>query len=187
MESRHPSDTHRVGALVFLMAGVMLFAGLVAAYLVLRYGGGAWPAPGMPALPVRLAGFNTAVILASSLALWHGVRGLRLLDARRLRRGVFAAALLGLAFLLLQAWQWTFLFRSGLGFAGTVYGAIFYVLTGLHALHAASGAGWLLVIAARQSQPWVTGRMERNVEVCAYYWHFVGAVWAVLYVLLYLL
>lgn len=183
---RNPS-THRVGALVFLMAGVMLFAGLAAAYLVLRFGSGAWPAPGMPGLPVRLAGFNTAVILVSSLLLNHGVRGMRLLDAVRLRRGVEAAALLGVVFLLLQVWQWNRLLESGLSFAGTVYGTTFYVITGLHALHASSGVAWLLFIAARQRQPWVTGRMERTVEVCAYYWHFVGLVWAFLYVLLYLL
>jgi cytochrome c oxidase subunit 3 len=179
--------THRVGALVFLMAGAMLFAGLLAAYLVLRYAGGGWPAPGTPRLPAGPAGFNTAVILASSLALRHGVRGMRLLDAARLRRGVAAAAVLGAAFLLLQGWQWVGLWRAGLGFAATAYGTTFYLVTGLHALHAASGVVWLLVIAARQRRPWVTGRMERTVEVCALYWHFVGLVWALLYVMMYLL
>jgi cytochrome c oxidase subunit 3 len=187
MDPRRPTGTHRVGALVFLMAGVMLFAGLVAAQLVLRHAGGGWPAPGTPRLPVRLAGFNTAVILASSLALHHGVRGMRLLDALRLRRGVLAAALLGAAFLFLQGWQWTRLLAAGLGFAGTVYGTTFYLVTGLHALHATSGVVWLLVIAARQRHPWVTERMERSIEVCALYWHFVGLVWAALYVMLYLL
>jgi cytochrome c oxidase subunit 3 len=181
------ADTHRVGALVFLLAGVMLFAGLMGAYLVLRYGGSAWPAPGTPALPVRLAGFNTLVILASSLALQHGVRGMRLLDAYRLRRGLFAAAALGVLFLALQAVQWRRLLAAGLPFAGPVQGSIFYVITGLHAVHALSGIVWLLAIAIRQRRPWVTGRTERGIEVCAYYWHFVGAVWAVLYLLLYLL
>jgi cytochrome c oxidase subunit 3 len=187
VDQRSRTDTHRVGALVFLMAGAMLFAGLAAAYLVLRHAAGAWPAPGLPALPVRIGAASTAIILVSSLALQHGVRGMRLLDARRLRRGVFAAALLGLVFLLLQAWQWAALHRAGLPFAGPVYGTLFYVVTGVHGLHALSGVLWLLVIAARQRQPWVSGRMERTVEVCACYWHFVGAVWAVLYVLLYLL
>lgn len=185
-EARRP-DTHRVGTLVFLMAGAMLFGGLVAAYVVLRYGAGAWPAPGAPPLPVRLAGFNTLVIAGSSLALHDGVRGMRRLDARRLRRGVTVAAVLGAVFLALQIVQWSRLLRGGLGFAGTVYGTIFYVITGLHAVHAVAGVAWLLVIAARQRQPWVTGRMERGIEVCAYYWHFVGVVWAFLFVMLYLL
>lgn len=180
-------QTHRTGTLVFLMAGVMLFAGLVGAYLVLRFAGPAWPAPGMPALPVRLAGFNTVVILASSLVLKRGIRAMRTLDARGLRRGLLLAALLGSAFLALQAWQWSRLLSGGLSFAGTTYGSTFYVLTGVHAAHALSGVLWLLVIAWRQRRPWVTDRMQRAIEVCALYWHFVGLVWAGLYVVLYLL
>lgn len=181
------SQTHRVGTLVFLMAGVMLFAGLVGAYLVLRFAGGAWPAPGMPRLPVRLAGFNTAVILASSLVLQRGLRAMRTLDARGLRRGLFLAAALGSAFLLLQAVQWRLLLAGGLSFAGTTYGSTFYVLSGVHAAHALSGVVWLLLIAWRQRKPWVSDRMQRAIEVCSLYWHFVGLVWAGLFVVLYLL
>lgn len=181
------TGTHRVGTLVFLMAGVMLFAGLVGAYLVLRFAGGAWPAPGMPRLPVRLAGFNTAVILLSSLVLQRGIRAMRALDAAGLRRGLFLAAALGSAFLALQTVQWSRLLTGGLSFTGTTYGSTFYVLTGVHAAHAASGVVWLLLIAWRQRKPWVTDRMQRAIEVCSLYWHFVGLVWAGLFVVLYLL
>src|SRR6266705_4990414 len=98
--------SHRVATLVFLMAGTMLFAGLVGGYLVLRYASAAWPSPGMPRLPVRLAGFNTLVIASSSLALLRGVRSLRSLDARGLRRGLLGASALGVLFLALQMVQW---------------------------------------------------------------------------------
>ena len=74
------TENYRLGTYVFLMAGTMLFAGLIGGYLVLRYGAGAWPGPGMPRLPVRLAGFNTLVIALSSLALHRGVRALRLIQ-----------------------------------------------------------------------------------------------------------
>src|SRR5882672_5622153 len=113
---------HRIATLVFLMAGTMLFAGLVGGYLVLRYASGAWPSPGMPRLPVRLAGFNTVVIALSSLALHRAVRALRSLDARGLRRWLVVAAALGVLFLGLQAAQWTLLVHGGLSFTGTTYG-----------------------------------------------------------------
>src|SRR5207245_1649669 len=83
-----------------------------------------------PRLPVRLAGFNTLVIAASSLALLRGVRDLRNLDARGLRRGLLRASFLGVLFLGLQVVQWILLFSSGLSFSGTTYGATFYVLAG---------------------------------------------------------
>ena len=169
------------------MAGTMLFAGFVGGYLVLRYSAGAWPAQGMPRLPVRLAGFNTLVILLSSVALRRAVAALRGLDARGLRRWLFAAASLGVLFLLLQIVQWSLLLRAGLSFGGTTYGTTFYVLTGLHAAHALSGVVWLTLIAARQRELWVPDSRQRRIEVCELYWHFVGIVWLGLYVVLYLI
>lgn len=184
---RPATPSHRLATLVFLMAGTMLFAGLVGGYLVLRFAAGAWPAPGMPPLPVRLAGFNTAVILLSSLALQRAVRALRGLDARGLRRWLTIAAVLGSLFLLLQAAQWRLLVRGGLSFSGTTYGATFYVLTGVHAAHALSGVAWLLLIAWRQRELWVPDSRQKTIEICGLYWHFVGLVWLGLYVVLYLI
>jgi cytochrome c oxidase subunit 3 len=180
-------ENYRLGTLVFLMAGTMLFAGLVGAYIVLRYGGGPWPAPGMPPLPVRLAGASTAAIVLSGLALRRATRALGGLDAVGLRRWLTRAAVLGVLFLGFQVAQWSRLLARGLGFAATTYGTIFYVLTGAHAVHALSGIVWLLVIAARQREVWVPERRRRGIESCSLYWHFVGGVWVVLYVALYLL
>ena len=180
-------ETYRLGTMVFLMAGVMFFAGLTGAYLVLRYGGPAWPLPGMPRLPVGLAGCSTVVIVLSSLAMRRAVRALRGLDAIAMRRGLIAAAALGVLFLLVQTAQWSILVSRGLEFAATTYGTTFYALTGVHALHALSGVAWLLVLAARQREAWVPERRRKGVESGALYWHFVGFVWIGLYVLLYLL
>jgi cytochrome c oxidase subunit 3 len=187
MIEESPRELGRFATLVFLMAGTMFFAGLIAAYLVLRYGGRGFPPPGMPPLPVRLAGFNTLVILLSSLVLHRGVRALRTLDAIGLRKGLYGAAALGSLFLLLQMAQWRRLLTLGLSFAGTTYGTTFYLITGAHAVHAVSGVAWLLAIAFRQREIWVPEARRRSIESCALFWHFVGAVWTGLFVVLYLL
>jgi cytochrome c oxidase subunit 3 len=180
-------DNHRFATLVFLMAGVMLFAGLVGGYLALRYAGPGWPPPGMPPLPKALAGFNTLVLALSSIFLVRALRAERRLDARGLRRGLALACLLGVLFLVLQAVQWSRLFANGLSFAGTTYGTTFYVLTGAHAAHAMAGVVWLLLAAVGQREPWVSDRRRKSAEICAMYWHFVGLVWLGLYVVMYLL
>lgn len=180
-------QNYTIATLIFLVAGTMFFAGLIGAYLVLRYGGGAWPAPGMPPLPVGLAGVSTLLIAASSVVLYRAVRAMRTLDAVGTRRGLFAAATLGTAFLIVQAIQWSRLFSLGLSFNATTYGSTFYVLTGLHAVHAVTGVIWLMVIAFRQHELWVPDRRGRAIEVCALYWHFVGLVWIGMYVVLYLI
>lgn len=179
-------DNSRFATLVFLMAATMLFAGLVGAYLVLRFGGAGFPAPGMPALPVGLAGASTGFIALSSLALLRAVRAMRVLDAAGLRRGLAQSAVLGLVFLAFQVVQWNQLLHQGLSFTGTTYGSVFYVITGAHAVHAISGVAWLLVIALRQREHWVPETRRRGIESCALYWHFVGLIWGALYVLLYL-
>ncbi len=180
-------QNYTFATLIFLVAGTMFFAGLIGAYLVLRYGGGAWPAPGMPPLPVRLAGVSTLLIAASSVVLQRAVRAMRSLDAIGTRRGLFVAAILGVAFLIVQAVQWSRLFTLGLSFNATTYGTTFYVLTGVHAVHAISGIIWLAGIAFRQHELWVPDRRGRTIEVCALYWHFVSLIWIGMYVVLYLL
>jgi cytochrome c oxidase subunit 3 len=182
-----PIPTHTIGTLIFLVAGTMFFAGLIGAYLVLRYGGTVWPAPGMPPLPVGLAGVSTALIASSSLTLQRAVRSMRGLDAAGLRRGLIGAAVLGAFFLVVQAIQWSRLLSHGLSFNATTYGTTFYVLTGAHALHAVSGVVWLALMALRQRELWVPGRRSRQIEVCALYWHFVGLIWIGMYLLMYLL
>ncbi len=182
-----PVPNYTIATLIFLVAGAMFFAGLIGAYLVLRYGSGTWPAPGMPPLPVGLASASTALIALSSVALLRAVRAMRTLDAVTLRRGLFASAALGTAFLAVQAAQWSRLLDLGLGFRATTYGTTFYVLTGAHAAHAISGVVWLVLIAARQRELWVPDRRSRAIEVCALYWHFVGLVWIGMFVVLYLL
>ena len=178
---------HRFGTLVFLMAGVMFFAGLTGGYLVYRFSGQVWPAHGLPALPVGIGGLSTLAIVLSSLQMVRAVRAMRTLDAFGLRRGLISAALLGVGFLALQGLQWRLLFGRGLSFAGTTYGSIFYAITGAHAVHATVGVAWLLLIAWRQREAWVSDARQRRVEVCSLYWHFVGLVWCALYATLYLL
>src|SRR5207245_3664889 len=157
-------DHSRFLTILLLLAGVMFFAGLLGAYFVLRYSGPGYPAPGMPRLPACLAGFNTAVITLSSLVLRRGVRAMRNLDARGLRRELALAAGLGTAFVVLQGVQWRRLLLLGLTFAGTTYGTTFYVITGAHAAHATSGVIWLVSIAVRQRELWVPERRRRIIE-----------------------
>lgn len=178
---------HRFGTLVFLMAGVMFFAGLTGGYLVYRFSGQAWPAHGLPGLPIGIGGLSTLVIALSSLSMMRAVRAMRTLDALGLRRRLIAAALLGVAFLALQGLQWWLMFGRGLSFAGTTYGSMFYAITGAHAVHATVGVIWLLLIAWHQREAWVSDARQRRVDVCALYWHFVGLVWFGIYATLYLL
>ncbi len=179
-------DNVRV-AMLFLIAGeVMFFAGLVSGFFVLRMAAPLWPPPLQPRLPLLVTGFNTLVLLTSSLAMIGATRAMRARDGQRLVRGLLAAALLGALFLAIQGYEWLRLIEYGLTVSTGAYASTFYTLIGAHAVHVVGALVWLgvtLTLAARGR--FLDGRTA-VLRACAIYWHFVVALWPVLYVSVYL-
>ena len=170
---------------MFLIAGeIMFFAGLISAYFVLRVGAAQWPPPLQPRLPVIVTGLNTLVLLASSLAM---VRTLR--DRRRdpVVRGLAVTAALGVVFLTVQGYEWAQLVGYGLTMASGAYGATFYTLIGLHALHVVFALVWLGIVWTGVRRGRFLDPPAAGLRACGLYWHFVVALWPVLYVTVYLL
>ncbi len=175
--------TARVGMLVFLGSWIMLFAALFFVYGSVRSRAAAWPPPDLPRLPALLPGLNTGVMAASSGALAVGRRALQAGRQRACGGWLALAALLGAVFLSLQLAVWSGLWRAGLRPDGGSYPSAFYGLTALHALHVVVGLVAIGVLAARAR----AGRAEQlGVDLWAWYWHAVGAVWLVLYATVYL-
>ena len=77
--------------------------------------------------------------------------------------------------------------HHGFTLSSGVYGSVFYVLIGCHALHVLVAVLWLLAVFAKA----IAGRFSVDhyvgVEVCAIYWAFVVVLWPLLYVLVYLI
>ncbi len=184
--SRRPLDNVRI-AMIFLIAGeVMFFAGLVSGFFVLRMAAPQWPPPLQPRLPVAVTGVNTLILLASSIAMLMATRAVRARDHRRLLRGLGVAAALGALFLVIQGYEWTQLIRYGLTMSSGAYGGTFYTLIGAHAAHVVGALIWLgVTLALAVRGRFVDGRTA-TLRACAIYWHFVVALWPVLYVTVYL-
>jgi cytochrome c oxidase subunit 3 len=159
------AEQHRT-LLAFVLAMVaMLFVGFTGAYLVRRTGTDWSPAP----LPEILR-WNTAVLLASSVALELGRRGRR-------RFALDAALVLGGLFLAGQLEAWRQLREAGFALGTQAHVSFFYTLSAVHGAHVVSG---LVALAVGRSRPIA-------LPFCAHYWHFLGAVWIyVLFVLTFL-
>ena len=179
--------TSFVGMVMALASWSMMFGSLFFAYAVLRLKAGTWPPEGVAPLPRLLPFLNTLVLLGSSLVLHRGVR--READARigALGSALKATLALGSLFLALQLAVWIPLWRSGFRMDSGVYGSIFYGLTVFHALHVLAGLVALAVLlpGARRGR-WRSGAQSR-VRASAMFWHFVDAVWVVMFVAVYLL
>jgi heme/copper-type cytochrome/quinol oxidase subunit 3 len=191
----HPKTDPKIcklGTIVFLCSEVMLFSGLISAYLVVRASGGFWNWPPdfhngieLPPMPKLLTGINTIILVGSSFA-YHHAESL----VKKGKSGSFfilLAAMMGATFVGIQSIEWTNLYHEGLWFnKGGVYGSSFFTLTGFHGAHVTIGV--LLILWCFYLQ--VTKRTftpERHValENVGLYWHFVDVVWVFLYAILY--
>jgi cytochrome c oxidase subunit 3 len=175
-----------IGMVVFLASWTMLFASLFFAYGLVRTHATAWPPADQPRLPRLLPGLNTLVAVGASLALERAGRNWRDAASHAAASWLALATLLGAAFLALQASVWRSLWGEGLRLDGGPYPSAFYALTGLHAAHVLVGLVALGALTWRAWRP-ASEPLERTpLRLWTMYWHFVGAVWLILYVAVYL-
>ena len=183
-ESRRTSF---VGMVMALASWTMLFGSLFFAYAILRLRADSWPPDGLEALPRLLPLLNTLVLLASSVLLHRGVRPEADAHFGALLRALKGTLALGSLFLVLQLAVWIPLWRSGFRIDSGVYGSIFYGLTVFHALHVLAGLVALLVLVPGARKGRYRSGRQSAVRLSAMFWHFVDAVWVVMFVAVYLL
>jgi cytochrome c oxidase subunit III len=187
-EPRRPLIDNACLATLFLItAEVMLFGGLGSGFFMLRLGASVWPPPLQPRLPVLVTGVNTLVLLASSAAMVAAGRARERRDVAGVRRALGLAAALGTLFLAVQGYEWVRLVSFGLTTASGAYGTTFYTLIGTHAVHVVAALGWLGVMLASLRSGMLSTSTATWLRACAMYWHFVVALWPILYVTVYLL
>ena len=174
------ASTALVGMGAFLAAVTMLFVAFTSAYLARRQELG-WYEIAMPGI----LWVNTGVLLASSGALEWARSALRRDDPLGVLRGLAITAALGILFVLGQLVAWRHLAAQGVFLTSSPHSSFFYLLTGTHGLHLLGGLGALGVVLLRAWQGRYTAREQAGLTVFATYWHFMGALWVYLFVLLF--
>jgi len=171
-----------LGMLVFVIAEMMLFAGLMSAFSIVKSGTLGWPPPGQPRLPVEATAFNTAVLLASAVLLFIANRSFAS-NREHASRPLFCAVGLGAFFVAFQGYEWVMLIRQGLTLTYSNHGSFFFLIVGLHGLHVIAG----LTVLARASFKLSKGVLTPSTFVAAQvFWYFVVGLWPVLYFMVYL-
>jgi len=171
-----------LGMLIFVIAEVMFFAGLISAFTIIRASSLTWPPPGQPRLPIEATAFNTALLLASGVALWVARRRFRR-DRASASRPLWLAIGLGVAFVGLQGSEWVSLIGQGLTLTSSTLGSFFYLIVGLHALHAIGAIALLTYTGVRLQRGWLARSQLATTEV---FWYFVVGLWPILYAVVYL-
>jgi cytochrome c oxidase subunit 3 len=191
-------DAARLGMWVFLATEVLFFGGLFAAYLVGRvlYPGAF--AEASRHTDVLIGSVNTVLLLTSSLCMSLAVRAITGGIPRAAVWWMAATLVLGVAFLGLKGLEYAGDFHKHLvpalnfRFAGSdapaaqLFFILYFLMTGLHAIHLTVGVGLVAVLLIMSARGRFSADYYTPVELGGLYWHFVDIVWIFLYPLLYL-
>jgi cytochrome c oxidase subunit III len=203
LEQQH--EAAQLGLWAFLLTEIMLFGAVLTGYAVFR---GKYPhefEEGSSHLNITVGAVNTAVLLGSSLAMALAVRAAQLGRARATMGFLLLTAVLGVVFLGFKAYEYWVDYQEqlipGINFNRErdwgnselnpanieLFFLLYFVLTGLHAIHMLIGLGILLVLATKARKGRYTTEYHTPVEIGGLYWHFVDVVWIYLFPLLYLI
>jgi heme/copper-type cytochrome/quinol oxidase subunit 3 len=179
----------KVGIWLFLASEVMLFGALFSTYILLRVGSPAWLYGEAKHLSVPIGTFNTIVLITSSITMVMAWASLKLNDFGKFKLYLGLTVLLGATFMVVKAFEYAGKFQHGLLPKTHAFYAIYFTLTGLHALHVLGGMAVNAYLWGPGAKMWKTDpeRMTNRVEVSGLFWHFVDLVWIFLFPVLYLL
>lgn len=198
-DARQQHESASLGMWTFLVTEVLFFGGLFTAYVVYRRWYPDAFAEAGHHLYMALGAVNMTILLVSSLTMALAVHAAWHADRRALSRNLLLTLGLGCGFVVVKAVEYYLDSHDrlipGAGFRqdwsvpvgqATIFYVLYFVMTGLHALHVIVGIGVLAVTwySCRRSD-----RIEpraNTVEMVGLYWHFVDCVWIVLFPLLYI-
>jgi cytochrome c oxidase subunit 3/cytochrome o ubiquinol oxidase subunit 3 len=132
--------------------------------------------------------FYTICLLSSSLTIHLAAKSLER-DYIRLFLGLWLLTIaLGGLFLYGTAQEWhRLIYEHGLTISSNLFGTTYYSLVGLHGFHVTAGLIMLLIVAVFALSGRVGVKQSERIEVLSMYWHFVDAVWVVVFTVVYVL
>lgn len=179
-------DNMKFAMWLFLASEVVLFAVLIAGFVLFRVNEPERVHEVHEAAGVLLVTVNTFLLLSSSWTMVMGLRAIQNNEQGALVRWIGATALLGAIFVALQGVEYTVLSHEGITIYGDAFGMRFYAPTALHGAHVIAGVIWALWVMYRGSKGVYNNGKFLGVEIFGLYWHFVDVVWIVLFTLIYL-
>jgi len=194
----HQATAAEVGMWVFLSSETLLFAGLFGLYAAYRTANAAAFRFGMEHMAHALGATNTFVLLTSSFSAAVALAALRAGRERLAVSLVAVTVALGLVFLVIKGVEYTDHVERGMypgsssGFLVqhplrglTIFVVLYFLMTGLHALHVTAGVAVLSVLALRVVRGSITREVHHPLELGVLYWHLVDMVWVFLWPMFY--
>jgi cytochrome c oxidase subunit 3/cytochrome o ubiquinol oxidase subunit 3 len=178
-------DRGKVGIAFLILMESVIFAIFVSAYLI--YAGRSPNGP-QPKDVLEVPIFSSICLLSSSATIVFAERTLHHGRLLAFKLWWLLTIALGLEFLTATALEWRHLIRDeGLTISTNLFGTTYYSLVGLHASHVVVGMFFLLLVMLVTLLGFPIQGQFRRVILLSWYWHFVDAVWVVVFSVVYLI
>lgn len=177
-----------IGFILFMLSEVMLFFVFFWGYfhysLTIVYEiGYSWPGIDIePVKSYRLPLFNTMILILSGITLTIAHKSLIIGDILNTKIYLLFTILLGVFFEMLQVIEYSL---TPFNLNDSVFGTIFYFLTGLHGFHVFVGIIFLAICLVRLQKGQLLRESHTGFEFAIWYWHFVDLVWIILFCIVY--
>jgi cytochrome c oxidase subunit 3 len=185
---RETRDMRLLGFVLFLCSDVVLFSAFIFAYLYLRGTIDEWPpildGKQLPRLDLPFAMFNSIVLFGSGVTMHFALENWKHGKKPLFNVLMGATVLLGIMFLCGQGYEYSHA-QIG-GWSGSIFGASFFTLTGMHGFHVFAGVCYLSILWWQTSRNVYDQDHYFGLTAGTLYWHFVDVIWVALFFLFYL-
>lgn len=178
-------EKNKLGVGLFILSEAQFFLLLVIAYIYYH----AYPGPGPTSAAVlnpERTGLFSIALFSSSATMWMASRAARRADGHRLTGWLGATIVLGVIFLFGQAQEYRDLIAHGVTMSRNLFATTFFTLTGFHGLHVLVGLIALAITLGLARAGKLHPRERDGFGAVEWYWHFVDAVWVVIFSVVYL-
>jgi cytochrome c oxidase subunit III len=181
----HLPSRGRVAMYSLIIAESAIFTIFVVAYIF--YIGKSLYGP-TPQQVLEIPIFNSICLFSSSVTIWLSERSLEHNKIKSFGLWWAFTFVLGLIFLVGTGIEWyKLIYEKGLTISTNLFGTTYYSLVGLHASHVIFGLTAMAVVLVLTLTGHVREEHSERIQVLALYWHFVDAIWVVVFTVVYII
>jgi heme/copper-type cytochrome/quinol oxidase subunit 3 len=164
---------------------IFFFLSLIMAYVYMVYYGGTRSTYELKALHISTTGIFTGVLLTSSFTFYIAEKSFLKGNIKQLKTWLMITILLGAVFLYGQGSEYYRLINEQITLGASVFGTNFFTLTGFHGFHVFVGLVLISVLIVMAYLGDFSDRKSTVIQTIGIYWHFVDAVWVVVFTVIY--
>jgi cytochrome c oxidase subunit 3 len=179
----------KLGMCLFIVSEIMFFFSFFwsffhSTFIMSVFIGDIWPPVDVFSLdPWAFPSLNTIILLSSGITITWSHRSILSLQRHSTINGLIITIFYGILFTFIQYYEYTI---APFCINDSIFGSLFFMLTGFHGIHVFVGSIFLVVCLIRLCNYHFTSNHHVGYECCIWYWHFVDVVWLFLFVVIYI-